>query len=167
MIFINIILLALFRRYFGGALEWPQPSLLKHYFKISVGYLLPFILSYLTHWNLTMAALTGLIIGTGWLLPYHAWFTWMGDDGHTLWKCFLFGALRYLVVTVPLGLAHYFVLHEWFGVPYMIAGALVPCLYWAAKQVAKPYDPAKPSAWLNGYTSYGELGIGALIGIGI
>lgn len=169
---LTAIIGALFRRYFGGWIEWPHPPLLKHYFKILLGYILSFLCFLAASSNFTIAMACGAIIGTCWWMPYHAWGTWMGDtDGegvkHPLWECIIVLSLRYGIFTFAAGMTWCYLTGDVRGLIYAPQGFFAWVPYLLAKVVweklkLKNGNP-NGGPFVVHYTNVGELGLGALM----
>lgn len=151
---------ALYRRYQGGWIEWPNPATVKHWFKLILAYALGIGAVFCVHVPVWVALLMGAWIGYGLVnMPYHALGQQMRD-----WQDFAILTARYLAVTAPVGLLWYFCGHSVQGLTYAPLGALVAPCYWLAKN----YWPGKwitigNADFINNTTCIGELCLGAIL----
>jgi len=159
---------ALYRRYHGGWIEFPHPSIYKKFTKIFLSFALGIAACCMATGSISWLALgMGVWLGYGLIfMPFHA--LGMGVENaeqvHML-------SQRYFDVTFPIGICWYFIGGDISGLYYAPIGLLIPWCYLAARAVwakwgAKygwPVEDMERPNFINGYTSVGELCLGAIL----
>lgn len=163
----------IFRRYFGGWLDWPkydEKALInKNRLKKALGHVLGAVLIYWLTYSPSLAIVSGLILGLVWyMIRGHAKSMVMGYGDWPFWKCAGNFILWYGGAMMLVGWAWAFICHSAAGHYYAAMGLFVWLPHWIAQRFFA-WVPEKPNAatFIDARTAIGEVGLGAIVYGGI
>lgn len=169
MSFLYAIIGGVFRRYWGGWLDWPkydEKALInKNRLKRAFGYILAFVLMYGVTLNLYVSLIACLFVGSvWWAIKNHAKSMTMGYGDWPLWKCAGNFILWYGGAMLITGASWAFLCNSAAGWVYAAFGLIVWVPHWIAQRFFA-WVPEQPNAaiFIDARTAVGEVGLGAIV----
>lgn len=165
-----VVIGAVFRRYWGGALDWPKKG--KDAVRRALAFIIGFSVAFLTTSNIPVSIVFCIILGCIWWLQFghgRAQDMGYGNPNGTLPRsmCFeIFWGVYGLRMAMA-GVLWTAITGDHAGLIYAGLSILAPMPHYLA-QVIWPYlkidiSNAKPGDWIDNPTCLGEFGLGALI----
>ena len=155
---------ALFRRWWGG---WFSPNAI---LKRIIGFLLPLIVCFYVFGLSWLCLIIPSFILFGWLMPFHGYGIGMGSfPDHPLWACIVVMLAQYGLLTLAIGVVWHSLSPQSGGLYYAPSGCIVFVGYFIMSMIdVKNWGEYPIGNWfIDGYTCYGELILGAVLVGGI
>lgn len=135
-----------------------------------VGFLIPLTICFLLSFSIVLSISISSFVTFGWLMPKHGYGIGMGSNkDHTLLACIAAMLAQYGLLTILAGIVWEYIMPHSGGLYYAQMGCIIWLGYFipSRMKIKSLIEYPKGNWFIDGYTCYGELILGAVLVGGI